>query len=104
MEVQSDIVNMAHMALGHLKVPKKRDLLLVAVTMSQEKFDQLADEKEKLVVESVASCSVQRSSQFALIQLVVNSTDTNNSSDKTAVEKFENEGRVMGNEERGFSE
>jgi len=38
-EVQSDIIGMAHMALGHMEELKKKELVLVARAMSQEKFN-----------------------------------------------------------------
>ena len=38
-EVQSDIIDMAHMALGHMEELKKKELVLVARAMSQEKFN-----------------------------------------------------------------
>ena len=40
-EAQSDIVEMAHTALGHMVALKKKELLLAAREMSQEEFDQL---------------------------------------------------------------
>ncbi len=40
MEAQCDVVEMAHTALGHLVALKKKELLLAALLMSQEEFDQ----------------------------------------------------------------
>jgi hypothetical protein len=40
-EAQSDVVEMAHTALGHMVALKKKELLLAAREMSQEEFDQL---------------------------------------------------------------
>jgi hypothetical protein len=36
LEAQSDVVEMAHTALGHLEAPKKKELVLAALTMRQE--------------------------------------------------------------------
>ena len=54
-EAQSDVVEMAHTALGHLEALKKKELLLAVLLMSQEEFDQLAAERDKLIVESADS-------------------------------------------------
>jgi len=54
-EVQSNVIEMAHTAIGHLEVLKKKELLLAALLMSQEEFDQLAAERDKLIVESADS-------------------------------------------------
>jgi hypothetical protein len=40
-EAQSDFVEMAHTALGHMVALKKKELLLAAREMSQEEFDHL---------------------------------------------------------------
>ena len=55
MEAQCNVVEMAHTALGHLEALKKKELLLAALLMSQEEFDQLAAERDKLIVESADS-------------------------------------------------
>jgi hypothetical protein len=39
LEAQSDVVEMAHTALGHLEELKKKELVLAAMTMSNEEFD-----------------------------------------------------------------
>ncbi len=49
---QSDIVKMAHTALGHLEELKKKELVLAAMTMSSEEFDQLVAQRNQLIVES----------------------------------------------------
>ncbi len=54
-EAQSDVVKMAHTALGHLEALKKKELLLAALSMSQKEFNQLAAERDKLIVESADS-------------------------------------------------
>ncbi len=40
LEAQSDIVEMAHTALGHLEALKKKELVLAVLTMTQEEFDK----------------------------------------------------------------
>jgi len=56
-EAQSNVVEMAHTALGHLEALKKNALLLAALLMTQEEFDKLAVKREKLVVELAALAS-----------------------------------------------
>ena len=56
-EAQSNVVEMAHTALGHLEALKKKALLLAALLMTQEEFDKLAVKREKLVVELAALAS-----------------------------------------------
>jgi hypothetical protein len=41
-EAQSDIVEMAHTALGHLEALKKKEFLLATLLMTHEEFGQLA--------------------------------------------------------------
>jgi hypothetical protein len=43
---------MAHTALGHLEALKKKELVLAALTMTQEEFDKLAADRNELIVES----------------------------------------------------
>ena len=45
LEAQSEVVEMAHTALGHLEVPKKKKL-----TTTQEEFDKLAANRNELIV------------------------------------------------------
>jgi hypothetical protein len=42
LEAQSNVVEMAHMALGHLEALKKKELVLAGLTMTQEEFNKLA--------------------------------------------------------------
>ncbi len=51
LEAQSDIVEMAHTAIGHLEEMKKRELALAAMTMNQEDFDRLVEQRTALVAE-----------------------------------------------------
>ena len=51
LEAQSDFVEMAHTAIGHLEEMKKKELALAAMTMSQEEFDQLVEQRTALVAE-----------------------------------------------------
>ena len=39
LEAQSDVVEIAHTALGHLEELKKKELVLAAMAMSNEEFD-----------------------------------------------------------------
>ncbi len=50
-EAQSNIIEMAHTAISHLEVLKKKELLLAALLMTQEEFDNLTADREKLIVE-----------------------------------------------------
>ena len=43
---------MAHTALGHLEALKKKELVLAALTMTQEEFDKLVADRNELIVES----------------------------------------------------
>jgi hypothetical protein len=83
----------SHVACGHLvRVLTKKELLLAAMMMSQNKLNRLAAKREKLVVESAHNFD-------ASIQLIANLTDNNNASDKTAVDATEDEVfRVVGDE------
>jgi hypothetical protein len=40
---------MAHTALGHLEALKKKELVLAALTMTQEEFDKLAADRNELI-------------------------------------------------------
>ena len=51
LEAQSDFVEMAHTAIGHLEEMKKKELALAAITMSQEEFDKLVEQRTALVAE-----------------------------------------------------
>ena len=51
LEAQSDVVEMAHTALGHLEAQKKKELVLAALTMTQEEFDKLAADRNESIVE-----------------------------------------------------
>jgi hypothetical protein len=48
LEAQSDIVEMAHTALGHLEELKKKVMVLAAMTMSNNEFDQLISQRNQL--------------------------------------------------------
>jgi len=50
-EAQSGVVEMTHTALGHLEAPKKKELVLAALTMTQEEFDKLAADRNESIVE-----------------------------------------------------
>jgi hypothetical protein len=90
LEAQSDAAKMAHTVLGHLKVLKKKELLLAALMMSQNKFDKLAAEREKLIIESSLSAEGNNHPNFYSTSpahvLIVNWAKN------TTVDTFENEG------------
>lgn len=50
-QAQSNVVEMAHTAIGHLEALKKKELLLAALLMTKEEFDNLTADREKLIVE-----------------------------------------------------
>jgi hypothetical protein len=88
LEAQSDIVEMAHTALGHLEELKKKELVLAAITMSNEEFDQLVIQRNQLIVELAVASGDNHINSDALIlppKLIVNSTMTtgNNASTDT---------------------
>jgi hypothetical protein len=43
---------MAHTALGHLEALKKKELVLAALTMTQEEFHKLSADRNELIFES----------------------------------------------------
>ncbi len=53
-EAKLDIVEMEHINLGHMKVLKKKELVLAACAMSQEEFDQLVADRQLLIVNSTS--------------------------------------------------
>jgi hypothetical protein len=55
LEVQSNVIKMAHTALGHLEELKKKESALAAMTMSQEEFDQWVEQRNALIAESAAA-------------------------------------------------
>jgi len=54
LEAQSDIVEMAHTALGHLEELKKKEMVLAAMTMSNDEFDQLISQRNQLTSTATA--------------------------------------------------
>ena len=100
LEAQSDIVEMAHTALGHLEELKKKELVLAAMTMSNEEFDQLVAQRNQLIVESAVASGDAHINSDAPIpppELIVNSTMTtsNNASTDTSGDR----GGVVGDED-----
>ena len=97
MEAQSDVVEieMAHTALGHLEALKKKELVLAALTMTQEEFDKLAADRNELIVESSGDDHPTSDAPIPANELVVALSDlfTNESFDT-----FGNEEGVMGEE------
>jgi hypothetical protein len=79
LEVQSDIVEMAHTALGHLEELKMKESVLAAMTMNIEEFDQLVAQRNQLIVESAVASGDDHINSDAPIpppELIVNSTAT----------------------------
>ena len=77
LEAKSDIVEMAHIALGHLEELKKKELVLAAMTMSNEEFDQLVAQRNQLIVESVVESGNNHINSDAPMpppEMIVNST------------------------------
>ena len=57
LEAQTDIVEMAHTALGHLEALKKKELALAATAMTNGEFGKLAADRKKMIVELAAVSS-----------------------------------------------
>jgi hypothetical protein len=57
LEAQTNIVEMAHMALGHLEAFKKKELVLAAMAMTDKEFGKLAADRKKMTVELAAVSS-----------------------------------------------
>jgi hypothetical protein len=95
LEAQSDIVEMAHTALGHLEALKKKELVLVALTMTQEEFDKLAADRNELIVESSGNDHPTSDAPIPANELGVALSDlfTDESFDTSG-----NDGGVMGEE------
>ena len=86
MEAQSNIVDMAHTALGQLEALEKKELLLLAMTMPDDEFEKMCADQKKLIVES---SSLTDTVAPPLPLLIVNSANN------TTVNTLDNEGQVM---------
>ena len=95
LEAQADVVEMAHTALGHLEALKKKELVLAALTMTQEEFDKFAANRNELIVESSGDDHPTSNAPIPDNKLVVAMSDlfTDKSFDTS-----ENDGGVMGEE------
>ena len=94
-EAQSDVVEMAHTALGHLEALKKKELLLAALLMTHEEFEQLAAKREKLIVESAALASNGDPLIFdALNELIVGASNIQNNSGDASSDKSGGGGHI----------
>ena len=95
LEAQADVVEMAHTALGHLEALKKKELVLAALTMTQEEFDKFAANRNELIVESSGDDHPTYNAPIPDNELVVAMSDlfTDKSFDTS-----ENDGGVMGEE------
>ena len=47
LEAQSDIVDMAHTAIGQLEALKKKELTIAAMTMPKDEFEKLCADQKK---------------------------------------------------------
>ncbi len=98
-EAQSDVVKMAHTALGQLEALKKKELLLAALSMSQEEFDQLAAERDKLIVESAADSNDEPLIFDAPNELIDGDADIEREGDDASSDTSGGGGGFMGVEE-----
>jgi hypothetical protein len=86
---------MAHTALGHLEALKKKELVLAALTMTQEEFDKLAADRNELIVESSGDDHPNSDAPIPANELVVALSDL--FTDKS-VDTSGNDGGVVGEE------
>ena len=86
---------MAHTALGHLEALKKKELVLAAITMTQEEFDKLAADRNELIVESSGDDHPNSDAPIPANELVVALSDL--FTDKS-VDTSGNDGGVVGEE------
>ncbi len=94
-DAQSDVIEMAHTALGHLEALKKKELSLAALLMNQEEFDKLAAKREKLIVESAALASNGDPLIFdALNELIVGASNIQNNSGDASSDKSGGGGHI----------
>ncbi len=98
LEAQSNVVEMAHTALGHLKALKKKELILAAMTTTQEEFDTLAVARNALIVESSMSGKDHPNidAPIPAPELIVNSIM--NAIDEASADTSGNGGGIMGDE------
>ncbi len=75
-EAQSNVIEMAHTAISHLEVLKKKELLLAMLLMTQEEFDNLTANWGKMIVELASNNDPLISD--ALNELVVGAADIQN--------------------------
>ncbi len=90
-EAQSNKVNMAHTHLGHLEMLKKKELMLSALTMTREEFDQLMlmANKRNLIAE-LGELSSEDPPKFEAARLDANELN---------VESLNNDANLMGDDE-----
>ena len=93
MESQSDIVPMAHTAVGQLKALKKKELTLAAMTMPEDEFDKLCADRKKLIVES--SSSVEGNDPHDTVAPILDSMLIVDSTNNTTADTLDNDGQVM---------
>ena len=66
---------MARTALGHLEALKKKELVLAALTMTQEEFNKLAVNRNELIVESSGDDHLTSDAPIPANELVVMLSD-----------------------------
>ena len=49
LNAQLDVIKIAHTAIGHLEALKKKELVLAALTMTQEEFDTFVSDRNHFV-------------------------------------------------------
>ena len=84
-----------HSRTGHLEALKKKELVLAALTMTQEEFDKLAADRNELIVESSGDDHPTSDAPIPANELVVALSNlfTNEAFDTSG-----NDGGVMGEE------
>ncbi len=70
LEAQSDVIKIAHTAIGHLKAIKKKELVLAAMTMTKEEFQKLVADRTALIVKSAASGDDHPNSMLLFLQVI----------------------------------
>ena len=95
-EVQSNVIEMAHTAISHLEALKK-EFLLAALLMTQEEFDNLTADQEKLIVELPSNND--RLISDAPNELIVDAADIQNTCAVASSDTSGSEGGIMGGEQ-----
>jgi hypothetical protein len=97
-EAQSNVVEMAHTSFGHLEALKKKEFLLAALFMTQEEFDNITADREKLIVELPSNND--RLISDAPNELIVGAADNQNTCAVASSDTSGGGGGIMGGEKR----